>query len=187
MPHVDPRQPSPQWGAADISVSPDPGGTRLPGDGVWQTWSPGPARQVGTGWLASEPAGWRCRWVRGEVGVPCCQSCDSGAQGWGGESAETPASPEKSSGLKEAGRGTLERLRLHHGPGGLSEQEGVRPPRMALLKTHGMKSQPPSPPASLSPGELGAASGKAWGPQRPGTFPGEWPSARVARVSRGPY
>lgn len=50
--------------------------------------------------------------------------------------------PEKSSGLKEAGRGTLERPRLHHSPGGLSEQEEVRPPHMALLKTHGTKSQP---------------------------------------------
>lgn len=46
---------------------------------------------------------------------------------------------------------------MHHGRGSPSQQEGVRPPCMALLKTHGAKSQPPSPRASLGPGELGAA------------------------------
>lgn len=72
----------------------------------------------------------------------------------------------------------------------------MRPPCMALLKTHRVESQPPSPRASLGPGELGAAfqegvgtsgqpSGKVWGAQLLGTFPGEWPSAHVARVSRG--
>lgn len=52
--HVDPRRPSPQRGAADIGVGLDPQGARLPGGGVWQTWSPGPALQVGTGRLESE-------------------------------------------------------------------------------------------------------------------------------------
>lgn len=52
--HADPRRPSPQRGAADIGVGLDPQGARLPGGGVWQTWSPGPALQVGTGRLESE-------------------------------------------------------------------------------------------------------------------------------------
>ena len=52
--YIDPRRPGPQCGAADISVSLDPRGACLPGDGMWQAWPPGPTLQVGRGQLASE-------------------------------------------------------------------------------------------------------------------------------------